>query len=157
MTYFTLSGSNMISILIPMCLLQGDIIYTLKIYGWTKERIQKLNTCMICVSNIFSIYLVQKNLDPYIPFSISFGSIIFTIVNTWIYRDQKKEHTPLIFAWVKIFLGIIIIIIPHLMFFKIRVLSGTIVEVKYLCYLIYSLWGGWKIFVSCYCLIFEHR
>lgn len=149
MEYFTLQGSCLISILIPINLAVGD--YTLWFQSncgiWYKRLVDIL---LLIFGGGFSIYFLKKDIDPYVSF-IFFGGIVVAIIQNSIHIRNKTiriEYNNML-DFLGVVLGGIIIMLPHTDTFYKLFLSNMCSEVVWLCLTIYFLWGTEKIIFHC--------
>ena len=148
MKYFTIQGSCLISILIPLNFAVGE--YT----AWLKKNGHKnckmiLDIFLLAIGMLLTLHFIKSGLDPYLPF-IFMGGIIVAIVQNSILTLKEKEICEnglieKIFKYVGAIVGIVIGGLPYTKIFYNTVLRGCGKEVIIICYTIYLLWGFEKI------------
>ncbi len=148
MEYFTLQGSCLISILIPLNLAIGD--YTL----WFKKnnaiRYKRItDVVLLLIGGLLSIYLIKKRVDPYIPFIFFAGILVAIIQNSFFLKSRNVNADNILIDFIGIIFGGIIISLPHINIFYEMFLSNTYKEAVILCLTIYSMWGTEKIIFHC--------
>lgn len=148
MEYFTLQGSCLISILIPINLAIGD--YTLWFRKNNAIRYKRITDVMLLlIGGLLSIYLIKKSVDPYIPFIFFAGILVAIIQNSFFLKSRNVNADNILIDFIGIILGGIIISLPYINIFYEIFLNNIYKEVVILCHIIYSLWGAEKIIFYC--------
>lgn len=142
MNYFSLSGSCLLSILIPVNMLAGSYMS----YCRKNGKSSLYPNCMILLgAGVGTLYLYYLKSDPYILFCLSMGTVVGIVQSTYIHRKteyiEELDPVEIIDAKIQMVLGVILVILPYFSFFQKYILVNCVMEVKYLCYLIYGIWG----------------
>ena len=88
MEYFTLQGSCLISILIPLNFAVGD--YTLWFRKNNAIRYKRItDVVLLLIGGLLSIYLIKKRVDPYIPFIFFAGILVAIIQNSFFLKSRN--------------------------------------------------------------------
>lgn len=157
---FTLKGSCLLTILIPMNFLIGDCIELCK-----KREIKRgvLNVIFLLCGLIGSVMLLWSISDPYYSFIWGGGIIVAIIQNEFIFRKVKKAEETLgliekISVIIKIIGGVILILIPYIPLFYNMLLAEMSGIVCTLCYAIYLVLGVERIGVGlCYLTVWDKK
>lgn len=149
MEYYTIQGSCLFSILLPLNFLIGD--YSI----WFKQRGMKklvlFADVIVCVIGIgITACLIREKVDPYIPFIFMGGIVIAIIQNCLIsrkvkYRKGSYNELEIFFKYINIVLGVLICIFPHCSIFYDLVLSTSEKIVIIMCQITYLIWESQKI------------
>ena len=145
MNYYTVQGSCLLSILIPLGLLVEEYAIWLKVNGWKKYKWKvDVFSCIIGVITIY--YLINRKVDPYLPFITGTGIVTPIIqgnfiIKRWEVQKEQYNNLEIILKYIGIMIGIGTIILPHTNIFYQNVLSRCVKEVVVMCYVIYALFG----------------
>lgn len=148
MKYFTIQGSCLISILIPLNFAIGEYTIWLKRNGCKKCKMI-VDIFLLLIGMLITLYFIKRDLDPYLPFIFMGGIITAIVQNSILTRKEKEtgEGYPIekIFKYIGVAAGIIIGGLPYTKIFYDIVLNGCEKEVIIICYIIYLMWGFEKI------------
>jgi len=155
MEYFTLQGSCLLSILIPVNFAIGDYIKFCKENGINRVIGE---VALLFVGGIVTTIFILEEKDPYISFVWLGGIIVAILQNEVIFRKIRKtigqlEITNRITGITKILEGTVLIILPHLSVFVEWILKDAEYSVQVLCLVIYTLWGIEEVFFGSYQLV----
>ena len=141
MSYFTLKGSCLLTILIPMNFAIGDAIQFYKKKGINRCA---LHGIFLLCGLMGSIILFWNISEPYYAFIWGGGIIIAIIQNEFIFRKVEEEALGVIEKVsdiTKIIGGVLLILMPYIPFFNNMLLVGMHRIVRVFCYVIYLVWG----------------
>jgi len=143
MEYFTLQGSCLLSILIPIHFAIGDYIKFCKENGFNRFIGE---VALLFLGGIVATIFILEKKDPYISVTWLGGIIVAILQNEFIFRKIRKttgeiKITDKIVGIINIIEGIVLIVLPHLSVFVEWILKGTEYSVQASCLVIYTLWG----------------
>lgn len=87
MKYFTIQGSCLLSILIPLNFAIGEYTIWLKRNGCKKFK-RNVDVFLVVIGMLLTLYFIKSGLDPYLPF-IFMGGIITAIVQNSILTRKE--------------------------------------------------------------------
>lgn len=153
MEYLTIQGSCLISVLIPLNFAIGDYAIWFNENGMKKWK-NVLDIAFLLTGGSIALSLVAKGVDTYVPVML-FGGIAVAIIQNSVITRKTKEiedryEFEKLFHWIGILIGIIIIALPHTKGFFDLTLSECRVEVIFMCYIIYGIWGVEKVIFNIY-------
>ena len=152
MEYYTIQGSCLFSILLPLNFWIGDYSIWFKQHG--KKRVVFLMNIIICVMGVgVTVCLIREKIDPYIPFVFMGGIVVAIIQNCLLSRKEKHIKEPyneleLLFKYINIVLGVFICVFPHFPIFYNFILNTSEKFVVIICYIIYFMWGSQKVILN---------
>ena len=145
MNYYTIQGSCLLSIMIPLSLAIQEYALWLKENGWSKYK-WKLHICTCMIVGIIICYLNSRALRPYLPFVTGGATVLALTEGNFFVKKQPVQKEPynqleLVIKYIGIVKGVGIIIAPHTSIFYENILSDCVNEVVVMCDTIYTLFG----------------
>lgn len=152
MKYFSIQGSCLISILIPLNFLIGDYAIWFKQHGNKRTKIL-LDLVILMIGIGITYCLIREKIDPYVPFVFLGGIILAIIQNEFFikkveHRQESYNILEIFFKYLNILMGVFICVLPHFSFFYDLILSESNRYVIVICNLIYLIWGIEKIILN---------
>lgn len=130
MDYYSLSGSCLFSILIPVNFMVGCYTFFLKEKGVKKRCLLVTDCCIFTIALVYSWMCIRRKLDLYVPFIITGGVLLAIIQSRFCYRKVQKRIEGLscleiLIKKTRILCGIVIIILPHFTAFQNYILKDV--------------------------------
>lgn len=89
MKYFTVQGSCLISILIPINYLIGE--YTKWFVRKNKKELKrKWDVAIVLIGIVLTAYYIYLSIDPYIPFVFMGGILVGIVENTLLWKNETN-------------------------------------------------------------------
>lgn len=152
MEYYTIQGSCLFSILLPLNFWIGDYSIWLKQRGM-KKSVLFADILVFVIGIGITVCLIRKKIDPYISFVFMGGIVVAIIQNCLIsrkvgHRKEPYNELELLFKYINIVLGVFICVFPHFPIFYNIILSTSENFVIIICYTVYLIWGSQKIVLN---------
>ena len=152
MNYYSIAGSCLLSILVPLNFAVGCYVQFFQEKG-RKKSIYIFYIIVFVFAFIGMIICTIRKTDPYVPFILMGGTVVAIIQSHVSYRKMDERNVILndlemFIKLIKILFGVLLIVIPHWDFFESIILVETGIEVKNACYIIYTFWGLEEIIIN---------
>lgn len=152
MNYYSIAGSCLLSILVPLNFAVGCYVLFFHEKG-KKTSIFIYDIFVFAVALVGMIICINRKTDPYVPFIIIGGAVVAIIQSHVSYRKVDKRNDCLndlemFIKKIKLLFGVFLIIMPHCDFFESAILVEAGIEVKIACYIIYTFWGLEEIIIN---------